>query len=73
MATQIVMDHAGDSRFQFDPQDAAELAQAEHRFKKLTAEGFVAAKRITAGNTVKMTSFDPTAHETLFFPRLIGG
>lgn len=73
MAIQIVMDQTGDSRYEFHPQDAAELAQAEHRFKKLTAEGYVAARRITAGSTVKITSFDPTAQETLFFPRLIGG
>lgn len=73
MATQIVMDQAGDSRYQFDPHDAAELARAKYRFKKLTAEGYVAARRLVAGQTVKVTSFDPTAQETVFFPRLIGG
>jgi hypothetical protein len=36
MATQIVMDHNGDSRHHFDPRDAGALAEAEKRFKKLT-------------------------------------
>jgi hypothetical protein len=48
MATQIVMDHTGDSRHQFDPADAAAVAEAE------------------------LKSFDPTAEETLFIPRLKG-
>jgi hypothetical protein len=73
MATQIVMDHTGDRRHQFDPQNASELAEAEKRFKELTGLGFTAAERTTTGETMKVTSFDPTARETVFFPRLVGG
>jgi hypothetical protein len=36
MATQIVMDHTGDTRHQFDPADASAVAEAERRFKELT-------------------------------------
>ena len=43
MATQIVMDHTGDTRHQFDPSDAAGVAEAEARFKELTGAGFTAA------------------------------
>jgi hypothetical protein len=43
MATQIVMDHTGDTRHQFD---AAAVAKAEVRFKKLTGEGLNAATRL---------------------------
>ena len=39
MATQIVMDHNGDSRYQFDPRDVGALAEAEKRFEKLTGAG----------------------------------
>jgi hypothetical protein len=46
MATQIVMDHTGDTRHQFDPADAAAVAKAEVRFKKLTGEGLNAATRL---------------------------
>jgi hypothetical protein len=44
MATQIVMDHTGDTRHQFDPVDAA--AVAEVRFKELTGAGFREAAEI---------------------------
>jgi hypothetical protein len=73
MSTQIVMDHTGDRRHQFDPQNAREVADAERRFKELTGLGFTAAERTTTGETMKVTSFDPTAQETVFFPRLVGG
>ena len=73
MATQIVMDHTGDTRHQFDPADAAAVAEAEKRFKKLTGAGFTAAKRLGKGKSEVIRSFDPTAEETLFMPRLQGG
>jgi hypothetical protein len=57
MATQIVMDHTGDSRHLFDPADAA----------------FTAAKRLAEGKSEVLKSFDPTAEKTLFIPRLRGG
>jgi hypothetical protein len=73
MATQIVMDHTGDTRHQFDLADAAAVAEAEVRFKELTGAGFTAAKRLNAGKSEVIRRFDPTAEETLFIPRLIGG
>jgi hypothetical protein len=73
MATQIVMDHTGDSRHQFDPNDAAAVAEAEERFKMLTGAGFTAAKRLAEGKSEVLKSFDSSAEETLFIPRLRGG
>ncbi|MBI5260380.1 MAG: hypothetical protein HY852_01010 [Bradyrhizobium sp.] len=73
MATQIVMDHNGDSRHYFTQTDPEALAKAEKRFKELTAKGFTAAVRTGSGEVSKIRSFDPTAEETLFFPRLVGG
>jgi hypothetical protein len=73
MATQIVMDHTGDSRHQFDPADDAAVAEAEERFKMLTGAGFTAAKRLGEGKSEVLKTFDPTAEETLFIPRLKGG
>jgi len=73
MATQIVMDHTGDTRHYFDAKDAQALAQAEEQFKKLTGDGFTAAVRTSAGEVSRIRTFDPTAEETLFFPRLVGG
>ncbi len=73
MATQIVMDHTGDTRHHFDARDAQALARAEARFRQLTARGFTAAVRSGPGEVTRISSFDPTAEETLFFPRLVGG
>ena len=73
MATQVVMDHTGDSRHRFDPADAAAVAEAEERFKMLTGFGFTAAKRLGDGKNEVLKSFDPKAEETLFIPRLKGG
>jgi hypothetical protein len=73
MATQIVMDHTGDTRHFFDAKNAQALAKAEERFKELTGNGFTAAVRKAAGEVSRIRSFDPTAEETLFFPRLVGG
>ena len=73
MAMQIVMDHSGDTRHHFDPNDVSALAEAEERFNRLTGQGFTAAARNGSGEVVKISSFNPTAEETVFFPRLIGG
>jgi hypothetical protein len=73
MATQIVMDHSGDSRHHFKSTDAKALADAERRFKELTGKGFTAAVRTGPGEISRISAFDPKAEETLFFPRLVGG
>jgi hypothetical protein len=46
---------------------------AERRFKELTGHGFTTAKRLADGKSEVVKSFDPTAEETLFIPRLEGG
>jgi hypothetical protein len=73
MAKQIVMNATGDTRHEFDPADAAAVAEASARFKKLTGAGFTAAVRRGAGASELIRDFDPAADETVFFPRLRGG
>jgi len=73
MATLLVMDHTGDTRHYFDPGDREQLAEAEARFKQLISDGYTAATRRPSGNSVLALSLDPTAEETLFYPRLVGG
>ena len=68
MAKQIVMNATGDTRHEFDPADAAALAEASTRFKELTGAGFTAAVRRGAGASQLVRHFDPTADETVFFP-----
>jgi hypothetical protein len=67
------MDHTGDTRHEFDPNDRHALAEAERRFMELTGAGFTAAKRLGEGRSEHLHSFDPTAEETIFIPRLRGG
>ena len=73
MAVQIVMDRTGDTRHHFNPADARAVAEAEARFMELIGAGFTAAKRLGEGTSEVLKSFDPTAEETLFIPRLQGG
>ena len=73
MATQIVMDHSGDTRHWFDQQDNESLLRAEERFRQLTELGYTAAVRNASGDPMVTRIFDPKADETLFFPRLVGG
>lgn len=73
MATQIVMDHSGDTRHYFDDKDAEARAKAQARFEELTGRGFTAAVRKGSHEVTRIRSFDPTAEETVFFPRLVGG
>jgi hypothetical protein len=67
------MDHNGDTRHTFDAKDAKALLEAERRFKALTGAGFTAATRTASGEPAVTRRFDPTAEETLFYPRLVGG
>ena len=73
MAIQIVMDHTGDTRHWFNPGDSEALSEAKERFKSLTTVGYTAAVRDAAGKATVTRSFDPTAEETVFYPRLVGG
>jgi hypothetical protein len=73
MATFVVMDHTGDSRQYFQADDSEALAWAEARFNELTSHGYTAATRTGTGEALIVKSLDPTAEETLFYPRLVGG
>ena len=73
MHTQIVMNHTGDSRHHFDPDNYVEVLDARRRFRELTEAGYTAAKQTGNGRSEVIRQFDPTATETLFIPRLVGG
>jgi hypothetical protein len=73
MHIQIVMDHTGDTQHHFDPNDDLAVAESRRRFQALTDSGYTAAKRTGKGTSELIREFDPTARETLFMPRLVGG
>lgn len=74
MSVQIVMDSSGDSRHEFDASDRAAVALAEKRFRQLTAKGYQAVAFDEPGGIGKVAKdFNPTAEQTIFIPRLVGG
>ncbi len=73
MARQIVMDHTGDTRHEFDAADQVAVGKAMERFNELVGAGYTAAARTGEGSSRLIRSFDPAVEETLFFPRLQGG
>jgi hypothetical protein len=73
MHVQIVMDLTGDTRHYFDATNDGSVAEAKKRFQELTEAGHIAAKRTGDGTSELLRQFDPTAQETLFMPRLVGG
>jgi hypothetical protein len=66
MATQIVMDHNGDTRHNFDAKDANALLKAERRFKALTGAGFTAATRSADGEPVVTRTLIPQKRPCFF-------
>lgn len=73
MHIQRVMDRTGDSRFEFDPSNAAAVAEAEKRFTELTGTGFRAAEKTGEGHSRLIRGFDPNVEETVFIQPLVGG
>src|SRR5258706_14232394 len=61
MATQIVMDHSGDTRHYFDADDTETLLKAEERFNALTSAGFTAAFCDAASDVGVSHAFEPCA------------
>jgi hypothetical protein len=71
---QIVMDHFGDTRHEFDAADARGVKLAEERFHQLTGSGFRAAALSNDGSPGRLVgAFDAQVERTLFIPQLKGG
>ena len=77
MVRHIIMDPSGHSTIEFDAKDTVALADAERRFKKLVARGYIPAEHQGGGRhsvpEKDKRSFDPTVEETIFVPALKGG
>jgi hypothetical protein len=74
MPVQIVIDHAGDTRYNFQIDDLRAIVEAEARFKQLTGKGFRAIETGKRGQPGRLlTEFDPGTEITVFVPPLQGG
>ena len=66
-----VMDYSGHSTVEFSKDETTE---AMEKFNEIVATGSTAATRKAGDKDYTVTkSFDPTADETLFVPRMQGG
>lgn len=74
MNVQIVMDHYGDTRHEFDPDNADDALRAEERFRQLSNKGFRAVELGKDGKPATLLrEFDVKAEQTMFIPQLQGG
>ena len=77
MARHTVIDPSGHTTFEFDGTNTTDIAEAERRFKKLVAKGFIPAERRGGGKhhvpEQSKRVFDPHCEETIFIPALKGG
>lgn len=66
-----ILDHTGHTQLDFDKSQTTE---AMEKFNEIVATGATAATRKANQKDYTVTrSFDPTADETLFIPRMQGG
>jgi hypothetical protein len=77
MPRHIIMDPSGHSTIEFDRTNTTDLAEAERRFNKLAAKGFIPAESRGQGKhhvpEQAKRVFNPQAEETIFVPALRGG
>ena len=77
MSRHIIIDPSGHTTFEFDNANAIELAEAERRFERLVAKGFIPAESRGDGKhhvpDQSKRVFDPNSEETIFIPALRGG
>jgi hypothetical protein len=77
MPQHIIMDPSGHTTIEFDTSNMTDLAEAERRFNRLVARGYVPAVREGVGRHYipEQTKrvFDPHWEETIFVPALKGG
>lgn len=74
-STMEVLDHTGDSKFQWDPEKPAEVAAARAQFDSLRVKGYDAF-RVTSRDGSKgqiMQEFDPGVGQMIMSPRMVGG
>lgn len=69
-----VLDHTGDTKTLWDPDNAVEIEIAEENFKKFRKKGYLAYKVSEDGKKGEMiTTFDPKAGRIIMSPPQVGG
>lgn len=72
--TLHVLDHTGDSRTIWNPENQDEVDAAKEMFNRLKRKGYLAYKvDETGGKGEQIREFDPTAGRIIMSPQLVGG
>jgi len=70
----IILDHTGDSRLQWNPNDAAQTEAARKRFDELKSRRYLMYTVDPAGNQGRVIQdFDPTLGRIIAHQQMIGG
>jgi len=74
MNEMAILDKTGDTKIIWDPDNEAEVENAERTFKDLKKDGFVAysVKRNGKKDGI-IHDFDPDAGKIIMAPRMVGG
>ena len=74
MSTMSVMSREGDTKIIWDPNNAAEVANAKRTFDELRGKGFTAYRVDDTGDrSAVIREFDPTAEKLILRPAMAGG
>ena len=74
MGTMSIMDHTGDSKQMWDPNNPDEVSSARKTFNDLKAKGYTAYQVREDGKKAEiMREFDPQAGKVILSPAMAGG
>lgn len=69
-----ILDESGDARFQWDPNDPAQVAKAEAKFEELKSKRYLLYKVNKKGDKGEVLhAFDPTAERIIAHTVMVGG
>lgn len=73
-STLHVLDHTGDTRIEWDKDNATEVKLAEEHFKALKKKGYLTYRTRRDGSAGEVIQrFDPTAEKIIASPQTVGG
>jgi hypothetical protein len=73
ISTLRSLDGTGDTRVNWDPDNASEVEAARAHYDSLKAKGYLAYRVQGEGQGEVIRQFDPTASEIIMAPQLVGG
>lgn len=74
MGTLSTLDHTGDTRIQWDPENPRQVEEARAKFREMQKKGYAAfAVDKKNGKGQSLAEFDPMEERVIFIPPMVGG